>query len=542
MPNGYLMLILHAHLPYVRHPEYGRFLEERWFFEAVTETYIPLIKFFDRLRDEGAPFKLTVSISPTLANMMEDPLLRDRCRQHLEMLIRLAEQECERTRDWHDVNSLAWMYKRLFEEAYLTFVDRCDTRLATAFREYAESGHVELITCAGTHGFLPLLSCEYGTVRAQVLSAVDEHERIFGFKPKGMWLPECAYYPGLDSILAEAGIRYFVVDSHGIEHADPRPMCGINAPVYCPSGVAAFGRHPTTSRLVWSSRVGYPADFNYREYYRDIGYDLDDHYLEPYRYAEGIRSATGIKYHRVTGSTQDKHLYDPDWAAGTAYSHAQDFANRCRSQAFRCRKQMPFPSVIVSPYDAELFGHWWFEGPQWLYQLMKELAHGGDLELGTPAEYLATYPIQQRATPSASSWGHKGYHVHWVNPKTEWIWPLLHEAAARMRQTVENHSPFKAEELRDRALRQAGRELMLAQSSDWPFMITKGHADEYARRRIGDHLNRFHYLLDGLDRKQIDQTRLEAFEQMDALFPELDYRHFAPVGASNQTETKVAQG
>ena len=531
MPSGYLMVILHAHLPYVRHPEYDRFLEERWFFEAVTETYIPLIKFFDLLRDEGTPFKLTLSISPTLANMMEDPLLRSRCVRHLDMMIHLAEQECRRTRDWHDVNFLARMYKRLFEEARTTFVERCGTRLAAAFREFAESGHLELITCAGTHGFLPMLDSEPHAVRAQVFSAMHEHERIFGSKPKGMWVPECAYYPGLDGVLAEAGVRYFVVDSHGIENAAPRPLFGVNAPVYCPSGVAAFGRHPTTSKLVWSSKVGYPADLTYREYYRDIGYDLDDDYLDPFRYAQGVRSPTGIKYHRITGPGEDKHLYNPDWAAGTAYSHAQDFANRCRDQAHRSRRHMPFPSVIVSPYDAELFGHWWFEGPQWLYQLMREVAGGGDLELGTPGQYLATYPIQQRATPSASTWGHKGYNVHWVNPSTEPIWPPLHEAAARMRQTVENHPPFEVDDLEDRVLRQAGRELMLAQSSDWPFMITKGHSSQYAHRRIGDHLNRFHDLLNGLDRKQVDQPRLEAFEQMNALFPELDYRLFAPAPA-----------
>src|SRR5580700_9704157 len=171
MPKGYLLLVLHAHLPYVRHPEFDRFLEERWFFEAVTETYIPLIKFFDRLRAEGKQFKLTLSVSPTLATMMEDPLLRERCTRHLELLIRLAERECERTRDWHDVNSLAWMYKRLFEEARHTFVERCGTRLVTAFREYADSGNLELMTCAGTHGFLPLLSSEPATVRAQIMTA-----------------------------------------------------------------------------------------------------------------------------------------------------------------------------------------------------------------------------------------------------------------------------------------------------------------------------------------------------------------------------------
>src|SRR5439155_22781427 len=192
MPKGYLLLVLHAHLPYVRHPEYDRFLEERWFFEAVTETYIPLIKFFDRLRAEGKRFKATLSVSPPLANMMEDPLLRDRYVRHLELSIALAERECERTRDWPEVHFLAQMYRRLFQEAKQTFVERCGTRLVEAFKQHAAAGNLELMTCAGTHGFLPLLNSEPSTVRAQVVTAVNEHERIFGRKPKGMWVPECA--------------------------------------------------------------------------------------------------------------------------------------------------------------------------------------------------------------------------------------------------------------------------------------------------------------------------------------------------------------
>jgi 1,4-alpha-glucan branching enzyme len=530
MPKGYLLLVLHAHLPYVRHPEFEHFLEERWFFEAVTETYIPLIKFFDRLRAEGYPFKLTLSVSPTLASMMEDPLLRRRCVRHLEMLIRLAERECERTRHWHDVHFLAQMYRRLFEEARHTFVERCGTRLVKALLEHADAGNLELITCAGTHGYLPLLGSEPSAVRAQVLTAAAEHERIFGRKPKGMWVPECAFYPGLDAVLAEAGVRYFLVDAHGIDHAEPRPHFGVSAPVYCPSGVAAFGRHPMTSKLVWSTSVGYPADYNYREYYRDIGYDLDQEYLEPFQYAKGVKTQTGIKYHRITGKGPDKHLYHPDWARETAEKHARDFVGRCRDQAARSRAGMPFPAVIVSPYDAELFGHWWFEGPQWVYHMLRELSGGGDLALSTPGEYLAAHPIQQKAMPAPSSWGRNGYNEHWVNPKTDWMWRPLHEAAARMRQAVAGQPAPAPGGLEDRALRQAGRELLLAQSSDWPFIITNGTTEEYARRRFYDHVHRFHDLLHGLDGRHLDAGKLEALEYLDAIFPQLDYRLFAPAG------------
>ena len=345
MPKGYLLLVLHAHLPYVRHPEYDRFLEERWLFEAVAETYIPLIKFFDQLRRERRQFRLTLSISPPLANMLEDPLLRERCRQYLAGTRQLAERECERTKHAPELHFLAQMYRRLYDEALTVFVERCGTRLLDAFREYDQAGLVELITCAGTHGYLPLLSSEPTSVRAQVFTAVSEHERIFGHKPQGMWIPECAFYPGLDQILADAGIRYFLVDSHAVEHATPRPLFGVSAPLYCPSGVAAFGRHPATSKLVWSSRIGYPADYNYRDYYRDIGFDLPQEYMEPFQYAKGIRTQTGIKYHRVTGPTADKQLYNPEWARESAEKHAHDFVIRCTDQAANSGSRMPFPSA-----------------------------------------------------------------------------------------------------------------------------------------------------------------------------------------------------
>jgi 1,4-alpha-glucan branching enzyme len=527
MPKGYLLFVLHAHLPYVRHPEYDRFLEERWFFEAVTETYIPLIKSLDSLHEEDRPYKLTLSISPPLANMLEDPLLRERCVRHLDLSIGLAEQECERTKQWPDVHFLAQMYQRLFEEARQIFVQRCGTRLVAAFRQHADAGNLELMTCAGTHGYLPLLGSEPTTVRAQVLTAIQEHERIFGRTPKGMWVPECAFYPGLDKVLAEAGIRYFFVDTHGIDHAEPRPLFGVSAPLYCPSGVAAFGRHPMTSKLVWSTSVGYPSDPNYREYYRDIGFELDQNYLDPFQYAPGVRTHTGIKYHRITGKSNNKHLYNPDWARETAERHARDFVQRCRDHIGRASNGMPFPALIVSPYDAELFGHWWFEGPQWLYHVLRELSDGGDLELSTPSEYLASHPIQQKGMPAASSWGRNGYNEHWANPKTEWMWRPLHEAAVRMKQAVLDHPGRPEGSLEDRVLRQAGRELMLAQSSDWPFIITNGTTEQYARRRFLEHVNRFHDLLHGLDQRQIDTDKLEALECMDAIFPHLDYQLFA---------------
>src|SRR4051794_14815588 len=229
MAQGHLLLILHAHLPYVRHPEFDRFLEERWFFEAVIETYVPLVKFFDKLKAEGTPFKVTLSVSPPLANMMEDPLLQERCARHMDLSIALAEKEVQRTKDWPDVHFLAQLYHRLFREAKETFEERCGRRLVQAFKEFAASGHLELITCAGTHGFLPVLRSEPGMVRAQIFTAIQEHQRIFGQTPAGMWLPECAFYPGLDEVL-------------------PRPASATSSSIRTPSSTPTPGRSSASPR------------------------------------------------------------------------------------------------------------------------------------------------------------------------------------------------------------------------------------------------------------------------------------------------------
>lgn len=524
MPNGYLMMVLHAHLPYVHHPEYDRFLEERWLFEAVTETYIPLIKFLDRLRDDKVRFRLTLSVSPSLAAMLEDGTLADRCERHLEMSMRLADSEIQRTQAWPDVNRLACMYRTLFEEARRVFVERAGKRILGVWREYAEAGSLELMTCASTHPFLPGLAAYPDSIRAQIVSAVDEHQRIFGAKPKGLWLPECGFFPGVDQILTSAGLRYTFVDGHGLENATPKPAFGACAPVYCPSGLAVFGRLATTSKLVWSSKVGYPSDPAYREYYRDIGFDLEADYLAPYEYATGVRTPTGIKYHRITGPGQNKHLYDPEQGCQVAERHAKDFVGRCRDQAHRASQRMPMPPVLVSPYDAELFGHWWFEGPQWLYHVLRTLgSEDGDLQLITPSEYLAAHPVQQRAMPTTSSWGKNGYGEHWLNSKTQWLWPPIHEASARMSRTAAHARDLASGSLEDRTMRQAARELMLAQGSDWPFAITNGTTEEYAKRRFLDHLARFHDLIDDFEQRRFDVEKLGALEMMDAILPRVDY-------------------
>jgi len=535
MTQGYLALILHAHLPYVRHPEHDEFLEEHWLFEAITETYIPLIQVFEQLIADRVPFKISMAVSPSLANMLADPLLMQRYERRLQQLIELAAREIERTAWEPEFNRLAHYYHGLFLRVRETFVDRCGRDLRVALRRIADSGALELMTCAATHGYLPLMNGNRPAMRAQIRLAQSEHERHFGRPARGIWLPECAYEPGVDELLAEAGIQCFVVDTHGLLHATPRPKYGIFAPIACPSGVLAFGRDLESSKQVWSAKEGYPGDPAYRDFYRDIGWDLDYDYVAPYLPGDKQRTSIGIKYHRITGATEDKQVYDPERAQRLAADHAGNFMFNRERQVEHLYGVMGTHPIVVAPYDAELFGHWWHEGPAFLDFLLRKLAFDQDvLKTTTLVEHMARLPRVQAATPSTSSWGYLGFHEYWLNGANDWIYPHLHRAAERMVSLAERYQYLGGEEgagvapLKVRALNQAARELLLAQHSDWAFIMKTGTMVEYAERRTWRHLSRFRRLDQDLEADRIDPAWLAAIEARDNIFPRIDYRIYTP--------------
>jgi 1,4-alpha-glucan branching enzyme len=528
MPKGYLAIVLHAHLPFVRHPEHARFLEEDWFYEAITETYLPLIHTFTGLKDEGVPFKVSLSLSPTLINMLADPLLMERFERRLETLIELAGHEVERTRFQPEFHRIAEQYLAQFTNARHTFVDRYRRDLLAAFRELADAGAVELLACGATHGYLPLFGDNRIAQRAQVRVALDEHERLLGRRPQAFWLPECGFEPGIDQVLADEGVRAFVVDAHGLLYATPRPRYGVFAPVACAPGVAAFGRDLETSKQVWSSREGYPGDFVYRDFYRDIGWDLDYDYVRPYLHEDGKRSNLGIKYYRITGPTDQKEVYDPDRARQRAAEHAANFLYNRERQVEHLATLMEPPPIIVSPYDAELFGHWWYEGPRFLDVLFRRLAFDQDTVASTTlTEHLDRLSTIQVAEPAASSWGYRGYHEVWLNDSNDWIYRHLNAAADRMVSLAEEFrdpSRHNGNGLCQRALNQAARELLLAQASDWAFIMKTGTMVEYAQGRTQAHISRFNRLHAAVLENKIDPSWLSEIEARDNLFPELDYR------------------
>ncbi|MBI4227927.1 MAG: DUF1957 domain-containing protein, partial [Candidatus Omnitrophica bacterium] len=311
---GELCIVLHGHLPYVRHPDYPDFLEERWLFEAVTETYLPLLDRLTNLLEERVPFRLTLSVSPTLAGMLADPLLQQRYLAHLDHLQALAARECHRTAGDARFHALAVWYQEQFARCRWLFVERFRGDLLGAIRRLAASGCVELMTCAATHGFLPLMAVAPESVAAQVEVGCQAFEQAFGHRPAGFWLPECGYHPVVEPALSASGIRYTFVETHGLLYGRPRPASGVYAPVRNQAGAAIFGRDPETTRQVWSAASGYPGDPWYREFHRDVGFDLPLDQLAPAAHRDGIRTATGIKYYRVTGA-EAKAPYEPARAA-----------------------------------------------------------------------------------------------------------------------------------------------------------------------------------------------------------------------------------
>ncbi len=522
--QGYFCLVLHAHLPFVRHPEEEYFLEENWLYEAITETYIPLLQVFESLHRDQVFFRVTMSITPTLGSMLRDPLLQQRYVRHLDRLIELAAKEIERTGLLPHYHGLALMYHRKLEEAKEIFTHQYRGDLVGAFKLFQDRGYLEILASSATHGFSPLLSFNPENVRAQIQVGVDYYRKTFGRQPQGIWLPECGYYPGVDEILKDAGIRYFFADSHALVHADPSPRFSVYAPVYCPSGVAVFSRDWESSKQVWSAKEGYPGDPDYREYYRDIGHELEFDYIKPYIHPLGIRINTGLKYWRITGHTDYKEAYRPDWAREKAASHAAHFLQNREGQIAHLAYHMDRKPIVVSPYDAELFGHWWYEGPQWIEFLMRKM-HGDQamIKAVTPSEYLKEYPTNQVTQPSASSWGYKGYNDFWVEDSNDWIYRHLMATSERMLELAQkyyNQREFMAGDPLQRALNLAARELLLAQASDWPFIMKTGTMVAYAKKRFQTHINRFNKIYDDIKNGALDVNWLRAVEARDNIFAE----------------------
>ena len=523
---GTLSILLHAHLPFIRHPEYEDSLEERWLDEALIECYLPLLRMLEGRADRGVPGRITISLSPTLLAMLEDPLLRRRFARRLDRLTTLADRDAVRYQSDSRLGPLARHYGDRFRAARAQYEERYRRDVAGAFRAVEERGVVRLITCGATHGFFPLMDLREPSWRAQIGTAVREFERQIGHRPEGMWLPECGYAPGVETVLAEFGVRYFVVDAHAIEHAHPRPVAGTSAPLRLGNGVIALGRDIESSRQVWSSTEGYPGDPEYREYYRDQGFDLPIEEVREFLPSGGTRTHLGLKYHRITDRRfPHRELYDPAAAHARVLEHADHFVRGREDQARAAAAVIGQPAFLLAPYDAELFGHWWYEGPEWLDAVLDRVAASDSVNATDPLDALRGLPRASSGDLHLSSWGEGGYCGVWLDPVNDWIYRPLLRAAEMMRALAQEGDRGNAG--RARALKQAGRELLLAQASDWAFIMKTGTLVPYARLRTREHLDRFERIAVALRRGSIDPAEIAGMEERYGLFPDLDPGLFA---------------
>jgi len=522
--TGYWMLVLHSHLPFIKHPEYEYFLEEHWLYEAISECYLPLLMQLETLQKENINVKLTVSLTPTLCEMLSDNMLKERYEKYLQKMITLSKKEIDRTKAEPEFNKTAEFYLERFTTLLNYFRTNLDRNILAGYKKFQEKGILEIITCAATHGFLPFMAHFSKGVKAQIEIAVNNYQKHFNQKPAGIWLPECAYYQGLETILSEYGIKYFFTDTHGILYSKPRPKYGVYAPVYTKTGTAAFARDFHSSKQVWSSKEGYPGDFNYRDFYRDIGYDLDMEYIKPYISPDGARVFTGIKYYKITGKSDHKEPYVRGNAINKVSEHARHFVSERSKQIQELAPLMDRAPLICSPYDAELFGHWWFEGPEFLANTFRYMNNDNTIEPVTPSEYLKKYRTNQVVNVNPSSWGDKGYYEVWLNGGNDWIYRHLDYAVKKISDLARKYNETSDSD-KKRILNQMARELLLAQSSDWAFLITTGTATEYALKRTKEHLHNF-LRLEQMLNTGVDERFLAKCETKNSIFQEISYTSF----------------
>ena len=533
-------LVLHSHLPYVRGA--GRWPHgEEWVHEAILGTYLPLLVLLHDLRAEGVRYRITIGLTPTLLEQLADPDICTRFLAYADDQIRRAELDA-----WDfgvsgasARQSVAEFYRASYTRLKLAFTDRFGRDIVGAFADLARTGEVEILTSGATHGYLPLLDDR--SVEAQLRVGLASTKRLTGLEPTGIWLPECAYRPGLERALERHGFTHFFTDAALMrgraitraakpfrsKRADRHSGAGERVAVLDPaeplidpavdlfrpylvadSAVAAVSRHPESSGQVWSAAQGYPGDPFYREFHRK-----DDR--------------SGLRYWRVTDTTVDlgeKAEYVVSLAADRVREHARHFSASIRDELAAHRSATGRDGMLVTTFDSELFGHWWFEGVDWLGLVLREL---GDIAT-TVAGRLATQPPRERIALAEGSWGKNNDHSTWLAPQTQWMWDGIGSAAARVRALADD-PPRDA--LRKRAADHALRELLLLESSDWPFLVTTGQAGDYATERFRSHAQRLHRCLEIAARGTADdQIELRSLEHADNPFPDARIDDFARVG------------
>ncbi len=570
MATGQFVFMLHSHLPYYRKAGMWPFGEEN-LYECMAETYVPLVNAISELYyDEGIKAKLTVGITPILAEQLNDEYLQNGFVEYLDEKIKSVSKDLERYPDEKVPHSqhlkyLAKYYFDWYSNIKDSFVNKYNKDLISTFKKLQDLGCIEITTSGATHGFSPLLATD-NNLNAQFKVGSDTTKRLFGKKAKGAWLPECAYRqgyeyvgkdgkkhwrPAIEVTLQNNDIEYFFTESHVIEGGNSigcRRVVGIYGnieyiplPEREPTGydtysaywlpdaqVAVMGRNDRAGYQVWSAADGYPGDGCYREFHKK-----DD--------------KSGMNYWRITSSTTDlgdKMLYDPVLALNQVNSNSDHYTTMLYHLLNDYKQSHGGKEgLIMVSFDTELYGHWWFEGIEFIKQVIRKLNNYlPQIERMTAGEYLQAHPPVEAIQIPESSWGQGGHFYVWNNHLTEWMWPIIHSCEKRITEIADRYQTIPENKLLHRALNQLARENLLLQSSDWPFLITTWQAKDYATDRFREHVDRFEFIADMIDSGNIDDSKLKEIESIDNCFSDIDYRVYMSIeeGVIPQQSAKLA--
>lgn len=547
-PYGTVAIVLHSHIPYVLgHNQ----LEEEWLFEAVAESYLPLLHGFRRLILHNISPQVTLGLTPVLLEQLADPRFAPRFVSYLERKAWAARDD-QRTfyaRSQAALARLAGLWAIYYQHSARFFQDELATDIIGGFRQLQTTTHGEILASAATHAYLPLLGTDT-TVRAQIEIGAACYEHYFDTVARGCWLPECGYRPagywtpplgarlvdsapspfdgrpvarqGIGQILATAGFQYFMIDQpqltaspSGSARRSPLRVhrTAGEDPAASVESVAIFTRDFETSWRVWQHAGGYPSDPWYLEFHK--------------KRAEGE-----LRYWRITDRWADldaKQPYVPEAAFGLVSAHAAQFAGLLHERLRTHWERTEEKGIVVAAFDTELFGHWWFEGVQWLTELIRHLGADEEVALTRCGAFLHNTPSQHSVSLVESSWGEGGDHRVWLSDATGAFWRHVYQAEVAMRRLGETTVGKSLGALERRILQQAGREFLLLQSSDWPFMITRRATPDHAERRIGLHAKNFQHCVQMVKQHWAggtipdnDWRALEQMERQHPLFQDLD--------------------
>lgn len=505
--SGSLLLVLHTHMPYVR--KNGVFpVGEDWLYQVMSRTYLPLIRLLEELEISGRESCMALTMTPVLCEQLADEHIRRGFAEYLETMAGRAEDDARDFAYFSDPQreQMARGYAGGFREQS-EFFEEIERDITGAIGRYCERGIIEAVSCSATHAFLQNQS-EFGAVEHQVRLGIDSHRRHLGSNPRGFWIPELSYRSGLESVLESEGLSYMVVDFSSLGKL-PR-WCAYLAGE---SGVSAVPRSERAHMNVWDYRRGYPTHGDY---------------MDTTRYYQG----SGLLYWRVTGlevPIEEKEIYVRSRGTERALEHAGHFLEEVGlelAEAPRCGESGETEPVVCACYDTEFFGHGWHEGFDWLRSVISRASSDDSLHLTTPAAYLEENPPDRRAELVETTWTDEHDDSSWVNPETEWMWSGLRGAQGRFAALRASGAGREPDSLTGRALDQAARELLLLESSDWPFMVARDRAKEYATQRFEAHLERFNMLADAIERATLEENTalLDGIEEVDRLFEWLDFR------------------